>query len=42
MPVLIGDGVEFFEGLERDVALHLMESKAYENGLVALHYEVNK
>lgn len=42
MPVLIGDGVEFFEGLERDVALHLREVKAYNTGLVALRYDVNK
>jgi dihydrofolate reductase len=40
LPILIGDGIAFFEKLERDVALHLMEVKAYKNGMVALCYEV--
>ena len=40
LPVLIGDGIPFFENLDKDVALHLMESKAYRNGMVALRYEV--
>jgi dihydrofolate reductase len=42
LPVLIGDGVSFFEKLDRDVALHLTEVKAYENGMVALCYEVGR
>lgn len=42
MPVLIGDGVRFFEGLDRDVRLHLMEVKAYKNGMVALRHEVRR
>jgi len=42
MPVLIGDGVSFFEGLDRDVAMHLVEVKAYKNGMVALRYEVRR
>jgi dihydrofolate reductase len=37
---LIGDGIPFFEKLDRDVALHLAEVKAYKSGTVALHYEV--
>jgi dihydrofolate reductase len=40
LPILIGDGVAFFEMLDRDVALHLTEVKAYKNGMVALCYEV--
>lgn len=40
VPVLIGRGVEFFEGLDRDVRLHLREVKAYRNGIVALHHDV--
>jgi dihydrofolate reductase len=40
MPVVIGDGISFFEGLDRDVALHLLEVKAYKSGMVALRYEV--
>lgn len=42
MPILIGDGISFFEGLDQDVPLHLLESKAYENGMVVLRYEVKK
>ena len=42
LPVLIGDGVSFFEKLDRDVALHLTEVKGYKNGMVALCYEVRK
>jgi len=40
LPVLIGDGIPFFEKLGRDVALHLTEVKGYKSGLVALRYEV--
>ncbi len=40
MPVLIGHGISFFEGLDQDVALHLLETTAYKNGMVALRYEV--
>jgi dihydrofolate reductase len=40
MPILIGDGISFFDGLAKDVALHLTEVKAYESGMVALRYEV--
>lgn len=40
MPVVIGDGIRFFDGLEKDVALHLAEAKAYKSGMVALRYEV--
>ena len=42
MPVLIGDGISFFEGLDKDIALHLVEVKAYESGMVALRHEVRK
>ena len=42
MPVLIGDGISFFEGLDKDVALHLVEVKAYKNGMVAFCHEVRK
>jgi dihydrofolate reductase len=40
LPILIGDGVPFFEKLDRDFALHLAEVKAYKNGMVGLRYEV--
>jgi len=40
LPVLIGDGIPFFEKLDSDVALHLAEVKAYKSGMVELCYEV--
>jgi len=42
LPVLIGRGIPFFEGLASDVPLHLLEVKAYRNGIVALHHEVRR
>ena len=40
LPILIGDGIPFFKGLGRDVALHLLEATPYDSGIVALRYEV--
>ncbi|HUR21835.1 MAG TPA: dihydrofolate reductase family protein [Vicinamibacterales bacterium] len=40
LPIVIGDGIHFFEKLDKDVALHLTEVKAYKSGMVALRYEV--
>jgi len=40
LPILIGDGLPFFERLDRDVALHLAEVKVYKSGVVDLRYEV--
>jgi dihydrofolate reductase len=40
LPILIGNGVPFFEKLDRDILLHLAEVKAYKNGMVGLCYEV--
>jgi dihydrofolate reductase len=40
LPILIGDGIQFFDQLDRDVALHLVEVKAYKSGMVELRYEV--
>jgi dihydrofolate reductase len=42
VPMLIGDGISFFQGLDEDVALHLLEATAYTSGIVALRYEVRK
>lgn len=42
MPVVIGDGIPFFAGLSQVVPLHLLEVKAYKNGIVALRHEVRK
>jgi dihydrofolate reductase len=40
LPILIGDGIPFFEKPDRDLPLHLMEVKAYKSGMVGLRYEV--
>jgi dihydrofolate reductase len=40
LPILIGDGIRFFEKLDSDVTLHLAEVKAYKSGMVELRYEV--
>ena len=40
LPILIGDGIPFFANLDKDIALHLVEVKAYKSGAVELRYEV--
>lgn len=40
LPILIGEGLPFFEKLGQDVPLHLAEIKAYRTGIVELRYEV--
>lgn len=42
LPILIGDGIPFFAKLGRDVALHLLEVKAYNSGIVELRYDVQE
>jgi dihydrofolate reductase len=42
VPVLIGDGIPFFEGLKREIRLHLIEVKAYKSGMVAMRHGVRK
>jgi dihydrofolate reductase len=42
LPILIGDGIPFFEALGEDVPLHLVEVKGYTSGMVALRYEVRR
>jgi dihydrofolate reductase len=40
LPILIGDGIPLADKLEVDVPLHLVEVKAYNNGMVELRYQV--
>ena len=40
LPILIGEGIPFFEKLDKDIALHLAEVKACRNGMVELCYHV--
>ena len=42
LPILIGNGISFFERLDGDVALHLAGVKAYKSGMVELRYEVQR
>ena len=42
LPILIGDGIRFFESLDKDIALHLAAVKAYKSGMVELRYEVRR
>ena len=42
LPILIGEGIPFFHGLDKDVGLHLVEVKAYTSGMVALRHQVRK
>ena len=42
LPILIGNGIPFFERLDKDIALHLSEVKAYKSGIVALCYDVRR
>jgi dihydrofolate reductase len=41
-PVLIGAGIPFFDAPGGDVALHLVEAKAYRSGMVALRHQVRR
>ena len=42
VPILIGDGIAFFERLDKDIPFHLAEVKAYKSGMVELCYEVQR
>lgn len=42
LPVLIGEGIPFFDRLDRDVSLHLAEVTAWKSGMVELRYEVTR
>jgi dihydrofolate reductase len=42
VPMVIGDGISFFQGLSQDVALHLVETTTYTSGIVAIRYDVRK
>jgi dihydrofolate reductase len=42
VPIVIGDGIAFFDSLHRDVALHLTKVTTYRNGMVEIRYEVRR
>lgn len=42
LPIILGDGVPFFDQIEQEQPLHLKEVTAYKNGTVELCYEIKK
>ena len=40
LPVLIGDGISFFDKMDRPTELHLAEVNGYRSGVVELRYQV--
>ena len=42
LPILLGDGLRFFEELGVERPLHLKEVTGYKNGMVELWYEIKK
>lgn len=42
LPIMLGEGLPFFDGAGKENALRLLDTAAYKNGLVELHYEFVK
>ena len=42
LPIVIGDGIPFFGKLDKDIALHLAEVKAYKTGMIEIRYQVQR
>src|SRR5690349_128809 len=42
IPIILGEGVPFFDHIEQEQALHLKDVTAYKNGMVELCYEIRK
>lgn len=42
LPVIIGEGLPFFDRVNKEVKLHLKDVTAYRNGMVELWYEIHK
>lgn len=42
MPIILGDGILFFDHIGQEQALHLKEVRAYKSAMVELHYEIRK
>jgi dihydrofolate reductase len=42
LPVILGDGMPFFDQVGQEHALHLKNVTAYKNGMVELCYEIKK
>lgn len=42
LPIILGDGVLFFDNIGQEQALHLKDVVAYKSGMIELSYEVKK
>ena len=42
LPIILGDGIPFFNHIEQEQVLHLKEVTAYKTGMVELWYEIKK
>ena len=42
IPILLGNGIPLFQSFEHDIALSLISSQSYDNGLVQSIYQVTK
>jgi len=42
LPVILGDGILFFDNLGQEQILHLKDVTAYKTGMVELWYEIKK
>jgi dihydrofolate reductase len=42
MPIVLGDGILFFDHIGQEQALHLKDVTAYKSGMVELCYEIKK
>lgn len=42
LPIILGEGLLFYDQIGKEQALHLKELKAYKSGMVELHYEIKK
>jgi dihydrofolate reductase len=42
LPIMLGDGIPFFDQIGQEQALHLKNVTAYKSGLVELYYQIRK
>ncbi len=42
LPIILGDGIPFFNQIRKEQVLHLKDNIAYKNGMLELRYEILK
>ncbi|MDF1694805.1 MAG: dihydrofolate reductase family protein [Saprospiraceae bacterium] len=42
VPIILGEGLLFFNEIQKELTLHLLKSQTYRDGVVELHYKVVK